>query len=144
MGKSSGKTLTHTTDCVKCTDFIHGKPHYKVQNMLRNLFSSLFDFNSRKDLENEHDEEKVAAAPVQKNSVPAKNSVITDDRFSADIDCLKEKYTLSVGSSIETNLKDLLEICPRTRRRIDAYNGLVKYLRENYDVCLTIKSQKTK
>ena len=78
--------------------------------MLRNLFSSLFDFNSRKDLENEHDEEKVVAAPVQKSSAPAKNSVITDDRFSADIDRLKEKYTLSVGSSIETNLKDLLEI----------------------------------
>ena len=53
--------------------------------MLRNLFSSLFDFNSRKDLEDEHVEEKVVAAPVKKNSV----STPTISKYDADIESLK-------------------------------------------------------
>ena len=140
MGKSSGKTLTHTTDCVKCTDFIHGKPHYKVQNMLRNLFSSLFDFNPRKDLEDEHVEEKVVAAPVKKNSV----STPTISKYDADIESLKTTYgELKPGMAIEITLQDLLTICPRNRRRIEAYQGLVTALRKQ-GVTLTITSNKTK
>ena len=140
MEKYSGKTLPHTPDCVKCTDFIHGKPHYKVQNMLRNLFSSLFDFNSRKDLKDEHVEEKVVAAPVKKNSV----STPTISKYDADIESLKTTYgELKPGMAIEITLQDLLTICPRNRKRIEAYNGLVSELKKR-GVTLNIKSRKTK
>ena len=43
----------------------------------------------------------------------------------------------------EVQLQDLLAIIPRARRRITAYNGLVKEL-ANRGVTLTIKSRKTK
>ena len=66
-------------------------------------------------------------------------------KYDSDIAALTEKWgTLSTGLCIETNLQDLLTICPRERRRIDAYNGLVSLLRDKYEVTLTIKSRKTK
>jgi ribosomal protein L19 len=108
--------------------------------MLRNLFSSLFDFNSRKDLKDEHVEEKVVAAPVKKNSV----STPTISKYDADIESLKTTYgDLKPGMVIEITLQDLLTICPRNRRRIEAYQGLVTALRKQ-GVTLTITSNKTK
>ena len=108
--------------------------------MLRNLFSSLFDFNSRKDLEDEHVEEKVVAAPVKKNSV----STPTISKYDADIESLKTTYgELKPGMAIEITLQGLLTICPRNRKRIEAYNGLVSELKKR-GVTLNIKSRKTK
>ena len=47
------------------------------------------------------------------------------------------------GQHLTVQLQDLLGLLPRARRRIDAYNGLVKEL-ANRGVTLTIKSRKTK
>ena len=47
------------------------------------------------------------------------------------------------GQHLTVQLQDLLVLLPRARRRIDAYNGLVKEL-ANRGVTLTIKSRKTK
>ena len=47
------------------------------------------------------------------------------------------------GQHLTVQLQDLLVLVPRARRRIDAYNGLVKEL-ANRGVTLTIKSRKTK
>ena len=47
------------------------------------------------------------------------------------------------GQHLTVQLQDLLALVPRARRRIDAYNGLVKEL-ANRGVTLTIKSRKTK
>lgn len=106
--------------------------------MLRNLFSSLFDFNSRKDLERE--KEKRIAAPTVNSSV----SVPTTTKFDTDIDSLRNAYgELKPGMTIETTLQDLLTICPRNRRRIEAYRGLVATLQKQ-GVTLTIKSRKSK
>lgn len=45
------------------------------------------------------------------------------------------------GLCIEVTLRELLSVVPRKRRRTDAYATLVKYLKDEYDITLTIKSK---
>ncbi len=67
-----------------------------------------------------------------------------DDPYADEIKKLEAKYgPLIEGQHLTVQLQDLLAIIPRARRRIDAYNGLVKEL-ANRGVTLTIKSRKTK
>lgn len=64
-----------------------------------------------------------------------------------DIAALLEKYSslsLLTGLSISLTLKEALEIMPRERRRVDAYEGLKNYLKREYGIALIITSRKTK
>ena len=64
--------------------------------------------------------------------------------YAGDIKRLGTEYgPLIEGQHLTVQLQDLLAIIPRARRRITAYNGLVKEL-ANRGVTLTIKSRKTK
>ncbi len=66
------------------------------------------------------------------------------DPYADEIKRLEAKYgPLIEGQHLTVQLQDLLVLLPRARRRIDAYNGLVKEL-ANRGVTLTIKSRKTK
>lgn len=65
--------------------------------------------------------------------------------LQADIVALQETgYSLCQGATWTINLHVLLEICPRKRRRLDAYVKLTKYLKEKYDIDLLIVSRKDK
>jgi hypothetical protein len=69
------------------------------------------------------------------------------EKYKKDIAGLEKKYgSLSslTGFSISLTLKEALEIMPRERRRVDAYEGLKNYLKKAYRIELAIKSQKTK
>ena len=69
------------------------------------------------------------------------------EKYKKDIAALEGKYgNLSslTGLSISLTLKEALEIMPRNRMRVDAYEGLKNYLKKQYGITLTIKSQKTK
>lgn len=98
---------------------------------LYGLYSTYFDFNPRKDLcpDNEVYKKEGKAAPV----------MTTDE-----ILILEGIYGDLNERAIEVELSALLEILPRTRRRIDAYNGLVKRLKAERNCELIIKSRKTK
>ena len=64
--------------------------------------------------------------------------------YADEIKKLEAEYgPLIEGQHFTVQLQDLLAIIPRARRRITAYNGLVKEL-ANRGVTLTIKSRKTK
>ena len=64
--------------------------------------------------------------------------------YADEIKKLEAEYgPLIEGQHLTVQLQDLLALVPRARRRIDAYNGLVKEL-ANRGVTLTIKSRKTK
>ena len=64
--------------------------------------------------------------------------------YADEIKRLEAEYgPLIEGQHFTVQLQDLLAIIPRARRRITAYNGLVKEL-ANRGVTLTIKSRKTK
>ena len=66
-------------------------------------------------------------------------------KFLRDLEALRDSgYSLSSGSKIEITLQEILMICPRDRKRVDAYNSLVKYLNDEFDCSLYITSQKTK
>lgn len=64
-------------------------------------------------------------------------------KYEADLQALKSISSLEPGSIIEMDLQELLKICPRDRKRTDAYRGLVTYL-ERQHITLIINSQKTK
>ena len=80
------------------------------------------------------------------NAVPADmdDGQQPDDPYAGDIKRLGTEYgPLIEGQHLTVQLQELLGLLPRARRRIDAYNGLVKEL-ANRGVTLTIKSRKTK
>ena len=73
----------------------------------------------------------------------ASTEVIIPERFREDIERLTEYgVELRSGLCIEIELGELLEVLPRERRRKDAYDKLVKFLAEEMNVLLTIKSRK--
>lgn len=79
-------------------------------------------------------QEKSECAPV----VEVKQDSITDD-----IERLETEYgPFYEGMAITVELKRLLLLCPRSRRRKDAYKKLQKVLLRERGVQLTIKSQK--
>ena len=64
--------------------------------------------------------------------------------YADEIKRLETEYgPLIEGQHLTVQLQDLLALVPRARRRITAYNGLVKEL-ANSGVTLTIKSRKSK
>ena len=85
----------------------------------------------------------------EKNELDAAPSDMDDgqqpgDSYADEIKRLEDEYgPLIEGQHLTTQLQDLLLLLPRARRRITAYNGLVKEL-ANRGVTLIIKSRKTK
>ena len=83
----------------------------------------------------------------EKNELDAAPSNMDDghepsDPYADEIKRLEAEYgPFANGMSITVELKKLLEICPRRRRRKDAYRNLQKTLDE-MGVTLIIKSQK--
>lgn len=68
-------------------------------------------------------------------------------KYQKDIAALEERYgtlSLQTGLSINLTLKEALSLMPRNRARVDAYIGLVSFLKREYGIALIIKSQKSK
>lgn len=69
------------------------------------------------------------------------------EKYQRDIEALRQKYgdAFKTGLCINLTLQEALSIMPRVkRRRIDSYRGLQSYLMKEWDITLTITSQKTK
>lgn len=69
------------------------------------------------------------------------------EKYKKDIAALEERFgklSSQTGISINLSLCEALFLMPRNRKRIDAYAGLISYLKRAYGIELTIKSQKTK
>lgn len=85
--------------------------------------------------------EENEAAP----SVTAKKD--STEKYQEDIAALEERYgklSTQTGLSINLTLREALTLMPRNRKRIDAYSGLISYLKREYGITLTITSQKSK
>ena len=69
--------------------------------------------------------------------------VIVPEKFKDDIQRLISYCGVELKSEfcIKIELSELLEILPRERRRKDSYDKLVKFLAEEMNVQLTIKSR---
>nr|WP_289298032.1 hypothetical protein [Bacteroides intestinalis] len=68
------------------------------------------------------------------------------EKYKKDVEALQSKYgdAFKTGFCINLTLQEALSIMPRERRRIDSYRGLQSYLKKEWDITLSIKSQKTK
>ena len=67
----------------------------------------------------------------------------SSEKHADDIAALSARFPLESGSTIDITLSKLLELCPRTRRRTDAYNSLKTELgRQGVNLCITAKSKK--
>lgn len=68
------------------------------------------------------------------------------EKYKKDVASLRSKYgdDLKTGFCIILTLQEALSIMSRERRRIDSYRGLQSYLMKEWDITLTITSQKTK
>jgi hypothetical protein len=80
------------------------------------------------------------AAPVDMNDGQQPGDPYADDIKKLE-DALFDGHPIVSGSCINITLQELLKICPRKRRRKDAFQGLQKTLNK-MGVTLNIKSQK--
>lgn len=102
------------------------------------ILTTLFGTNNRPDITTTKQE-----AIPEKYSPSEPLSTVQTSRFDSDVEALRKKYgDLETGLTIEETLQNLLKICPRKRPRVDAYQGLVSYLKAKYGVVLNIKSRK--
>lgn len=86
--------------------------------------------------------EAVVVDPLDKQN---STTHIVPEKFRDDVTALTayigaERF--KNGLSIEVSLAELLDVVPRKRRRTDAYDALRKYLKEERDITLTIKTSK--
>ena len=80
---------------------------------------------------------------VKKDSNP--NQPVPE-KYKKDIASLQNRYgdAFKTGFCINLTLQEALSTMHRERKRIDAYSGLVSYLKRELGITLTITSQKTK
>lgn len=105
-------------------------------NILTSFFSSIGlekgrgNFStSPADLKNEEE------IKLKRTTSPA---TATSD-FSKDIEALEIHFgQLTSGRALEITLRELLEICPRNRKKSDAFKGLRRHLREAHGTELRI------
>ena len=105
--------------------------------MFMNLIRTFFGSTQKCLPERQVKEESVCPDVIEKTD---------DDKYESDAEALRTKFgdSFKSGVCIETTLKEMLELCPRERKRSDAYTGLVGHLKRNYGITLIIKSQKSK
>ena len=116
--------------------------------MILEYFENLFRFFTSDPIVSEVSQQK--AALVKEDQSGVKKAAIQNDDdqpFQSDIRALDISALvmnfgpLYQGMTIETDLQTMLKICPRQRRRSDAYNSLVNYLGREHGVTLMIKKK---
>jgi hypothetical protein len=106
---------------------------------LRNLWSSLFG-SGKTDIKKE---------PIITEAAPSTDST-TESPQSAlsieeEIQVLAHHFGgISTGMRIEIELRELLDLCPRKRKKADSYYQLKKHLMDDYGVELIITSRTSK
>ena len=95
--------------------------------------------------------EKVSVSNRLEDAVPS--VIVTKDsnrpipeKYQRDIEALRQKYgdAFKTGFCIDLTLQEALSLMQRERKRVDAYSGLISYLKRELGITLTITSQKTK
>ena len=107
--------------------------------MISNLWNSLFGAGGN----------KVKQAPINEeahtNLDSAHEEPICQLSLDEEVEVLaRELGGIASGMKLEIDLHRILELCPRKRKKADAYLGLKKKLRDEYDVELNITSRATR
>ena len=107
--------------------------------MISNLWNSLFGAGGN----------TVKQAPITEVAHTDLDSAHEDPIYQLSLDeevevLARELGGLASGMNLEIDLHRILELCPRKRKKADAYLGLKKKLRDEYGVELNITSRGTK
>lgn len=109
---------------------------------MNSYFVNLFRFFTSDPIVSEVSQQKAATKEVDPSSGVKKAATDVDQPFQGDIRNLVDHFgALQDGKIIEVSLQELLQICPRNRKRSDAYRGLISYLQKEIGVTLTIKNR---
>ncbi len=79
------------------------------------------------------------------DKIPCEVVPFIPEKFEFDIFKLKTyigELNVRKGLVIETSLSELFEVCPRERRRTDAYDSLIKFLRDELGIDLIISKNR--
>ena len=105
------------------------------------LITRLWNTFFSSDIVTKEREENITPFDTAKSDIGERKSC----KYDSDIANIEAFFgPLKTGLCITTTLKELLDVCPRKRRRIEAYQGLTNYLDKKYGITLIIKSRKTK
>lgn len=85
---------------------------------------------------------EVALVPPPEKPIEVK--IPGPDKYAGDIAALQEHFDFTAGSTIELTLHQILDLCPRKRRRLEPYIGLKNELKKKYDINLVITSKNKK
>lgn len=93
-------------------------------------------------------EEYTKAVPdvIEEKTAEVKEEIKIPKKYREDIETLRDMYgeNFKTGLCINLTLQEALKIMPKERARVDAYTGLVSFLKGKLGITLNIKSQKTK
>lgn len=105
-----------------------------------NLLEALFGSNARLDLVEQHQ----VAVPAGDKEERLNSRRIEKEPYEEEVSILASHFGgLQAGTTgLCITLQEMLQLCPRDRKRSDAYRGLVSYLASNYQIELTIKSRR--
>lgn len=113
--------------------------------MFTDFINRILGAEPRSSVSNRLENDAVPSVIVKKDS----NKTITKpipEKYKKDIALLQSKYgdAFKTGFCINLTLQEALSIMQRERKRVDAYSGLISYLKRKLGITLTITSQKTK
>ena len=111
----------------------------RILEMIENLWNSLFGAGGN----------KVRHAPIIEETHTNLDSAQEEPFYQLSLDeevevLARELGGLASGMNLEIDLHRILEICPRKRKKADAYLGLKKKLRDEFGIELTITSRTSK
>jgi len=109
--------------------------------MFTDFINRILGAERRPSVSNRLENSAVPSVTVKKDSTKP-----IPEKYQRDIEALRQKYgdAFKTGLCINLTLQEALSIMHRERRRIDSYSGLVSYLKKEWNITLTITSQKTK
>ena len=103
---------------------------------------------SERDFGSNRQEENIKAEPdvIEEKTAEIQEEIKIPKKYQNDIEALREMYgeNFKTGLCINLTLKQALEIMPRERLRVDAYIGLISFLKAKMRIELNITSQKSK
>ncbi len=105
-----------------------------------NLLEALFGSNPRLDLVEQHQ----VAVPVGDKEERLNSRRIEKKQYEKEVSILASHFGgLQAGTTgLCITLQEMLQLCPRDRKRSDAYRGLVSYLASKFKIDLKIKSSR--
>ena len=108
--------------------------------MLENIFNALFGTGRKTEVHQE---------PIITDAEPKTDSnceaSIPQLSIEEEIQVLAHHFGgLATGMRIEIELRELLDLCPRKRKKADSYYQLKKHLMDDYGVELIITSRTSK